>query len=487
MTSNKILIRLAICLAFLLLGVLPLVAVFGAPLGSIQVNTNGIASLATNVQTAPYRVTWSGTVAVVSTAAAPITINGARVATTQDLAGVTGTFTNLNIGGSNYTSRATIKAGTSMSFGFDGTSVTFNASGVGGDLAALSNGLIDIGGVATGAFDLASGSSAALSNQVALAVMLTGGTWQASSGQSIVFVAGTNGDATGASVEMGPPGTSSAGGDLHLTGGYGDSIAGSVYLFSGTALGGGLGSIYTRGVIFGDGNGLSNLYASALAVGTVPLAALAGITSNQIAGATDAAYRNVETASPSPWTRIDTYEIGAPTNWITIVWTSPVRRIEVEWAGLVLSATNTDASLAGDHILRAQINGASNAMWLSELRQNGGSGFYYYSNLTTTAGMYLGALAGSQQTVGGGWYNSARLGQACISVTWSWSNLVSACGSGDIISGSAGAGAGQGRLTHERWSAHMSNTLIGAGITQMVIGVSSYTITNGGFIEVRSR
>jgi hypothetical protein len=160
-TVNKTFIRAVLIFVFFLLFLVPLLALRAAPLGSIQVNTSGIASLATNVQTAPYRLTWSGTLAVVSTAAAPITINGARVATTQDLVGITGTFTNLNIGGSNYTSRATIKAGTSMSFGFDGTSVTFNASGVGGDLSALSNGLEAVGLLATGSVQRSGGTMGA--------------------------------------------------------------------------------------------------------------------------------------------------------------------------------------------------------------------------------------------------------------------------------------------------------------------------------------
>lgn len=136
--------KLLLIVSTLMLSVL---AACAAPTSAIAVTTNGNAMLMTNVQTAPFRLVWSGTVAVVSTAAAPITVNGSRLATTNDLRA--GTFTNLNIGGSNYSVSATIKAGSAIEFVHDGTGVTISATGLAPNLGDLSNGLAAVGAVAS--------------------------------------------------------------------------------------------------------------------------------------------------------------------------------------------------------------------------------------------------------------------------------------------------------------------------------------------------
>lgn len=194
------------------------------------------------------------------------TLNGARIATTNDL-------TNLSASALSAGTVPLARLAGITSNQIDAATDTAYRSGggVGGDLSALSNGLIAVGGLATGAFDLASGSSAALSNQMAQAVMLTGGTWQASAGQAVTFLAGTNGDATGASVDLSPAASSTVGGDLHLTAGSGLDIQGNLYLTAGTNGGGAPGSIYTTGILYGDGSGLTNLPSSGGAGSQTPL------------------------------------------------------------------------------------------------------------------------------------------------------------------------------------------------------------------------
>ena len=145
--------KLLLIVSTLMLSVL---AACAAPTSAIAVTTNGNAMLMTNVQTAPFRIVWSGTVAIVSTAAAPITVNGARLATTNDMRA--GTFTNLNIGGSNYSVSATIRAGTAIEFSFDATGVTISANGLAPDLATLSNDVLSMSGTADSALPMTGGT-----------------------------------------------------------------------------------------------------------------------------------------------------------------------------------------------------------------------------------------------------------------------------------------------------------------------------------------
>lgn len=157
---NKTIVRLLLALCFLRLCAVPLMVALGAPIGSINVDTNGVAMIATNVQRAPYRLTWSGSVAIVSTSATPLTINGARVPTTNDLRA--GTMTNLNVGGSNYSASATIRAGTAIEFSFDATGVTISANGLAPDLATLSNDVLSVSGTADSALPMTGGTMTGL-------------------------------------------------------------------------------------------------------------------------------------------------------------------------------------------------------------------------------------------------------------------------------------------------------------------------------------
>lgn len=141
--------------------------------------------------------------------------------------------------------------------------------------------------------------------------------------------------------------------------------------------------------IYGDGGNLTDLNGSAISVGTVPIARLSGITSNQIAAATDTRYRS-KTTSASELTSGTLDPIRLPVSW------SPQETNSVSGSWTLDLSTNVyhRANMTGNVTNWALTVADTNALTVGRVDLYGAN----TNTLTVPTGWIVNGAAGSTYT-----------------------------------------------------------------------------------------